>query len=76
MAFADLNRDNRRDILWVNVDTGAIHAWLMNGLTMLAGGHVQLAGAHIVAADDFDGDGKDDLVTERFDGNGPSMRRA
>ena len=61
--FGDLNGDGRNDIIWENGVTQATHVWLMNGLTMTAGGPVPLDGAGVIVVDDFDGDGRDDLVT-------------
>jgi len=62
--FGDLNGDGRNDIIWENGVTHANHVWLMNGLTMNAGGPIPLHGtsASVIAVDDFDGDGRDDLV--------------
>jgi len=61
--FGDLNADGRKDIIWENGLTDATHVWLMNGLTMISGGPVSLSGALVIVVDDFDGDGRDDLVT-------------
>ena len=36
-AVADVNRDGRPDIIWQHTASGALAAWLMNGVTMMRG---------------------------------------
>lgn len=63
---ADFNGDDKPDVLWRNVRTGATAAWLMNG-TQYASSvdltpSVGDVNARVVAIADYDHDGKSDLV--------------
>lgn len=63
---ADFDGDDKPDILWRNVRTGATAAWLMNG-TQYASSvditpSVSDVNARVVAIADYDHDGKSDLV--------------
>ena len=66
----DFNNDGRGDILWHNAATGESQIWFMNGssrigrATILDGARPTLIGPpwSIVGTNDFDGDGKTDLL--------------
>ena len=67
VAVADIDRDNRPDILWQHETTGAVSVWYMNG-TVLRDGRL-LTGAQGIGADwkvvgvgDFNGDLSQDLL--------------
>jgi hypothetical protein len=66
VAVADFNGDGRADILWRQVSTGENYLYPMNGLTILGGeGYIRPVtdlAWRIVATDDYDGDGKADIV--------------
>ena len=60
----DYNQDGKEDILWRNMNTGAVYLWLMNGNSILASGflgNMDLSWK-IVGIGDFDGTGKRDIV--------------
>jgi hypothetical protein len=70
VATGDFNSDGRADLVYQNQITGEISMWFMKGIT-----HVharpnppQLPDSNwkIVGADDFDGDGKPDLVWQNL----------
>jgi len=64
IGVGDFNGDGKDDILLQQAGTGAIGAWLMNGLTILGspGYGVPASGAVFKAIGDLNGDGKDDIV--------------
>ena len=37
VGIADVNRDGRGDLLWENIATGELQAWLMNGTDRILG---------------------------------------
>jgi len=65
VAVADLNNDDKKDIIWQNTQTGDVTYWLMNGTSI--GGTGYLARAiptvwQIVAALDLNNDDSPDLL--------------
>jgi hypothetical protein len=71
-ATGDLNGDGREDLIFQYPD-GTLAAWLMNGSTRIS--HDVLSPAspgdahwHLVAAADFNGDGRADLIFQRPEG--------
>lgn len=63
---ADFNGDDKPDVLWRNVRTGATAAWLMNGVAYASSVNITPSvgdvNARVVAIADYDHDGKSDLV--------------
>jgi|SRR5579884_3234962 len=71
-ATGDFNGDGRVDVLWHRAD-GSITDWLGNangGLTPNAANELEVVDPHwqIVATGDVNGDGRDDIVWRRDDG--------
>lgn len=66
IGIKDFNADGRTDLLWYNGKTGALSAWLLNGGTVLQNvsyGTVNRTGGWVPAGlDDFNGDGKGDVL--------------
>lgn len=65
IAVADVNGDKKADIVFRNVNTGALNVWFMDGNTRTSGGAV--AGANTLGytyagTGDLNGDGRFDLV--------------
>jgi hypothetical protein len=67
----DFNGDGKPDILWHNAASGETQVWLMNGATVTrretvrneTGGNILVGGPwEIVGSNDFDGDGKADIL--------------
>ena len=68
----DFNLDEQADIVFQDRD-GALAAWQMNGLNMVAAGSLEPGNVgdinyRIVASADFDRDGQEDLVFQHTDG--------
>lgn len=65
LGLKDINGDKRADLLWYNVNTGAVFAWLINGASVLQGvsfGTLAPSTGWIpTGLDDFNGDGRADL---------------
>ena len=64
-GLADLDANGTSDIVWRNEASGAVHGWLLNGLTRVADGRISNnvgTDWSIVGTPDLDGDGKDDLL--------------
>ncbi len=68
---ADFNADNQPDILWHDTASGSVQAWLMSNNVKTGSASITNSGGivlyhsapwHAVGADDFNGDGKVDLV--------------
>jgi YVTN family beta-propeller protein len=63
---SDIGGDGRSDIVWRNVATGDVNAWMMNGRALLPGSrnfaNIPSADWTILGVGDFDGDGKADLL--------------
>jgi hypothetical protein len=67
VGTSDFNSDGRPDLVWQNQASGQIGAWFLDGTTLLSvsffnPGEVTDTSWKIVAVDDFNGDGKPDLV--------------
>jgi hypothetical protein len=63
VGIADINGDDKADILFRNGATENIHAWIMDGVTRTAGGTLgNAAGLLPVGAGDVNGDGKADFI--------------
>ncbi|MCU1230366.1 MAG: hypothetical protein JWO97_3250, partial [Acidobacteria bacterium] len=67
----DFDGDGKADIVWRNAATGANAAWLMDGVTFNAARILNFPGLsnqdyRIVGADDFDGDGHEDILWRNF----------
>jgi len=64
-GIGDLNGDGKDDVIWRRTGTGAVSAWLMNGLTLEAAGSIAAnspASWILVNSSDLDGNGKSDLL--------------
>lgn len=67
---SDFNGDGRTDLLWYNSNSGELVVWLLNGSTFLDGGWLgtippndpDLRGWMLIGTDDFNGDGRADLL--------------
>ena len=62
----DFNADGKQDILWRNMQTGALRIWYMNGSTILSDDEIATVGLdwQIVGIGDFDGDGFSNILWE------------
>jgi glucose/arabinose dehydrogenase len=76
LGAADFDGDGKSDLLW-RTDSGALAIWEMNGTQIKAADFTKVGSAnvgvpasdwHIVGADDFDGDGKSDLLWQTDSG--------
>jgi hypothetical protein len=62
-AVADVNGDNRMDIIWRQLAQNQIAYWFMNGASVTGYGfRAGLAGYNIIGTGDFNGDGRFDLL--------------
>ena len=64
---ADFNGDGKADMLWQNSQTGNVNLWIMNGTAILENRSIALVTDAtkkklVIAIDDFDGDGKADIL--------------
>jgi hypothetical protein len=64
----DLNGDDKPDLVFVHAPTGQLHAWFMDGYRKVGEGTFSPervpAGWEVASIDDFNGDGKSDLIVE------------
>jgi VCBS repeat-containing protein len=76
LGAADFDGDGKSDLLW-RTDSGALAIWEMNGSQIKGADYTKLGSAnvgapgpdwHIVGTDDFDGDGKSDLLWQTDSG--------
>src|SRR5262249_19771208 len=60
----DFNGDGKRDILWLNNNTGQAVIWLLNGTSVIGGGSPGSVASPWTIAEtgDFNGDGKSDIL--------------
>ncbi len=70
-AVADMNGDNRPDLVLQELNTGDLLAWLLNGTTLLEArplspSRLNDASWRVVAAADFNSDGKTDLIFQHM----------
>ncbi|MEA2163628.1 MAG: hypothetical protein QOK37_1755 [Thermoanaerobaculia bacterium] len=83
----DFNGDGKSDILWRNASTGSNYMYLMNGLTLVTPGQINVVNDvnwKIAGTGDFDGDGKADVLWRNsatgsnymYLMNGPSLANA
>jgi FG-GAP-like repeat len=73
VGVADFNNDGKSDLLWRNMGTGEVGAWLMNGLARiiyspLSPFSVPDQGWQVGAVTDANGDGKPDIVWQHTNG--------
>jgi subtilisin family serine protease len=65
-GLADLNADNKLDILWRNTSTGQLYAWFMDGITQSSGSFLTPKTVASVwqvrGLADFNGDGRPDIL--------------
>ena len=70
ISFGDFNGDSRTDLLWYNIESGDIIAWLINGSTILQqtyyGAVLPASGWTLSAINDFNADGRSDLLWYNF----------
>ena len=65
----DFNGDGKHDILWRNLENGAMHAWQLDGMTWEQDIDIEDipdTAVHPVATGDFNGDGHTDIVTRYY----------
>ncbi|KJU84426.1 FG-GAP repeat-containing protein [Candidatus Magnetobacterium bavaricum] len=65
IAIGDLDGDHKVDIIWQNVNSGDVIAWLMDGFAIKQGNYLHKgipSDWQMVAIGDLDGDGKNDIV--------------
>jgi hypothetical protein len=67
----DFDGDGRTDLLWLNIRTGDVAAWFMNGTSPSSVAELGTLGAswHFIGSGDFDRDGRADLLL-RWSGTG------
>ncbi|MBI4691672.1 MAG: VCBS repeat-containing protein [Nitrospirae bacterium] len=70
----DFNCDGKPDILFQNESTGQLQAWFMDGATQIGSGYLSPDNPgnvdwKVVGIDDFNGDGKGDILF-RYEGTG------
>ncbi|MFM7052133.1 MAG: FG-GAP-like repeat-containing protein [Planctomycetota bacterium] len=77
VSMADLDGDGDRDIVWRNIQTGALSAWRMQGAVREQGIPIDTVALNwrIESAGDLDGDGIDDLVWRNMITGGMSRWR-
>jgi hypothetical protein len=67
VATGDFNGDGNSDIVWRNINTGALAIWLMNGAQVTSGAWLPVTGLTdwvVLGAGDFNGDGKSDILLQ------------
>jgi hypothetical protein len=71
-GIGDFNGDGKADIAWQNQTTHSAQVQLLNGTTTIGGGIIENSPFDsswtVVAAGDFNGDGRSDLVYRQTDG--------
>jgi hypothetical protein len=73
VGVADFNIDGKPDLLWRNMGTGDVGAWLMNGLSRIIYSPLSPMSVtdqrwQVGAVTDANGDGKPDIVWQHTDG--------
>jgi hypothetical protein len=58
----DINKDGKADVLWSNVNTGALNVWFTGVKSVLLGSLTPNSGWAVVGVADFNGDGYKDLL--------------
>ena len=68
-AARDVNGDRFADVILWNAETKAAGAWIMDGDQLQWQGYGSLNDAELAGVDDFNGDGKADLLYRKSDGS-------
>ena len=68
-AVQDVNGDRFADVILWNAETKAAGAWIMDGDQLQWQGYGSLNDAELAGVDDFNGDGKADLLYRKSDGS-------